>query len=60
MTIEYDDKGKFYTDVISKSALPTGIRPLFGPRLEAAGFKLSPEVFGASVADILASNRQRR
>jgi len=39
---------------------PTGIRPLFGPRLEAAGFKLSPEVFGASVADILASNRQRR
>ncbi len=38
---------------------PTGIRPLFGPRLEAAGFKLSPEVFGASVADILAS-RQRR
>lgn len=39
---------------------PTGIRPLFGPRLEAAGFKLSPEVFGASVADILVSNRQRR
>lgn len=39
---------------------PTGIRPLFGPRLEAAGFKLSPEVFGASIADILASNRQRR
>lgn len=26
---------------------PTGIRPLFGPRLEAAGFKLGPEVFGA-------------
>ncbi len=39
---------------------PTGIRPLFGPRLEVAGFKLSPEVFGASAADILAANRQRR
>ena len=39
---------------------PTGIRPLFGPRLEAAGFKLKAEIFGASVADILAANRQRR
>ncbi|MDO9129652.1 MAG: hypothetical protein Q7U34_07280 [Anaerolineales bacterium] len=26
MTIEYDDKGKFYKDVISKSALPTIIQ----------------------------------
>ncbi|MCX7755756.1 MAG: CpaF family protein [Anaerolineales bacterium] len=32
---------------------PTGIRPLFTPRLEAAGFKLPPEVFGANVADML-------
>jgi pilus assembly protein CpaF len=31
---------------------PTGIRPLFGPRLEAAGFKLSPELFGATIADL--------
>ena len=32
---------------------PTGIRPLFTPRLEANGFKLSPEVFGVNLADIL-------
>lgn len=32
---------------------PTGIRPLFTPRLEAAGFKLPPEVFGASMGDVL-------
>jgi pilus assembly protein CpaF len=38
---------------------PTGIRPLFTSRLEAAGFKLGPEVFGASVADILSANRRR-
>jgi len=38
---------------------PTGIRPLFTTRLETAGFKLGPEVFGASVADILASGRRR-
>lgn len=25
---------------------PTGIRPLFTPRLEAAGFKLPPQIFG--------------
>lgn len=39
---------------------PTGIRPLFSPSLELAGFKLSPEVFGANIAEMLASNRRRR
>jgi len=38
---------------------PTGIRPLFGPRLEAAGFKLGAEIFGATAADMLVA-RQRR
>ena len=31
---------------------PTGIRPLFTPRLDAAGFKLPPEIYGATVADV--------
>ena len=39
---------------------PTGIRPFFTTRLEQNGFILGPEVFGASVAQILASGRQRR
>jgi pilus assembly protein CpaF len=39
---------------------PTGIRPLFYPRLQASGLKLGPEIFGATAADILAANRQRR
>lgn len=38
---------------------PTGIRPLFSTRLEANGFKLSPEVYGANIADILNSQRRR-
>ena len=38
---------------------PTGIRPQFSSRLEAAGFKLSSDIFGASMADLLTS-RQRR
>lgn len=32
---------------------PTGIRPLFTPRLEAAGFKLPPDIFGANLNDML-------
>ena len=36
----------------------TGIRPMFTPRLEQAGFKLGPEVFGANIAEML-SNRRR-
>jgi pilus assembly protein CpaF len=37
----------------------TGIRPLFSPRLEAAGFKLGAGIFATTIADRLAS-RQRR
>ena len=37
---------------------PTGIRPMFSPRLEASGFKLKPEVFGVNVAEMLAANRR--
>jgi pilus assembly protein CpaF len=36
---------------------PTGIRPLFTPRLEMAGFKLGPEVFGANLGQMLNQRR---
>jgi len=38
---------------------PTGIRPLFGPRLEASGFKLGPEVFGANLSEFFSSRTRR-
>jgi len=38
---------------------PTGIRPLFITRLEAAGFKLGPEVFGANLDEFVAMNLDR-
>ncbi|HEX9797056.1 MAG TPA: CpaF family protein [Anaerolineales bacterium] len=38
----------------------TGIRPMFGPRLEAAGFKLGPEVFGATEMSYRTANGGRR
>lgn len=37
----------------------SGIRPQFSPRLEAAGFKLGGGLFGASIADMLASKQRR-
>ena len=37
---------------------PTGIRPLFMPRLEAAGIKLGPEVFGVNLNEMV--NPRRR
>ncbi len=39
---------------------PTGIRPLFSSRLEAAGIKLDPGMFGGASADTLLTSRQRR
>jgi len=38
---------------------PTGIRPLFSPRLEAAGFKLGADVFGANIAEMLGRGPKR-
>jgi pilus assembly protein CpaF len=38
---------------------PTGIRPLFYPRIEAAGFKLGPEVFGANIGAMLSEKQPR-
>ncbi len=39
--------------------VPTGIRPMFYPRLEMAGFKLGPEVFGANLSNMLNSQHRR-
>jgi pilus assembly protein CpaF len=35
----------------------TGIRPIFMNKLESAGFKLGPDVFGVNIAEMLAANR---
>jgi pilus assembly protein CpaF len=37
---------------------PTGIRPLFSSKLEQAGFKLGPEVFGANLSAMLNTRRR--
>ena len=39
---------------------PTGLRPQFASKLEDAGFKLGADIYGGSVADILAANRNSK
>jgi pilus assembly protein CpaF len=39
---------------------PTGIRPMFGERLEIAGYKLKPEVFGAGTVTLRRPNTRSR
>lgn len=66
MTIVMTDIFKFKQTGISEDdrvlgeTRPTGMRPVFGPRLEAAGFKLGPEIFGASIVDLRTESHQRR
>ena len=36
---------------------PTGIRPIFIPRLETHGFRLPPSVFGANLSEMLGSRK---
>ncbi len=37
---------------------PTGIRPAFSPRLEAAGYRLGAEIFGANLNEMLGPRRR--
>jgi pilus assembly protein CpaF len=65
-TIVLTDVFKFNQTGISPDGLvqgelrPTGIRPLFAPRLEAAGMKLGPEMFGVGLSDPSTTRRDRR
>jgi len=55
---KFDQTGTDQDGKILGELKPTGIRPLFSNRLEVAGFKLKPEVYGANVAEILAHGRR--
>jgi len=63
-TVVLTDIFKFEQTGISSDGIvigdlkPTGIRPMFSSRLEIAGFKLRPEIFGVNVSEMLASNRR--
>jgi pilus assembly protein CpaF len=48
-----DKDGKIIGELV-----PTGIRPAFSPRLEASGFKLSGQMFGANLNDMFGNRRR--
>lgn len=54
---KFEASGKGVDGKIHGEHKASGIRPLFIPRLEAAEFKLGPEVFGVNIAEMLATNR---
>jgi pilus assembly protein CpaF len=56
---KYEQTGVSEDGKVIGNMKPTGMRPLFGTRLEAAGFKLKPETYGASFAEVLERNRKR-
>jgi pilus assembly protein CpaF len=43
---------------INGELVPTGMRPGFSPRLEAAGYRLGPEIFGANLNEMLGNRRR--
>jgi len=55
----YEQKGVTKDGAAIGEMKQTGIRPLFTPKLEAAGFKLPPEIFGANLTDMLSGGRRR-
>jgi pilus assembly protein CpaF len=55
---KFEQTGVSEEGKVSGELKPTGIRPQFSPRLEAAGFKLRPEVFGVNIADMLVQSRR--
>jgi pilus assembly protein CpaF len=56
---KFNQTGFSQTGKVIGELKPTGIRPLFTPRLEIAGFKLGPEVFGANLAEMMNPTRRR-
>jgi pilus assembly protein CpaF len=44
---KFEKSGIAEDGTIMGSLVPTGIRPLFSPKLETAGYKLGGEIFGA-------------
>jgi len=55
---KFEEKPSDSPEKVIGELKPTGIRPLFTPRLEIAGFKLKPEIYGVNIAEMLTANRR--
>jgi len=56
---KFDQTGVSTEGKVLGELKPTGIRPLFSQQLEAAGFKLGADVFGASISNMLGKGNRR-
>ncbi len=56
---KFEQTGVDLTGNVIGELKATGIRPLFTSKLEANGFKLSPEVFGANLLEILRDTQRK-
>jgi pilus assembly protein CpaF len=56
---KFEQTGVGPDDKVLGDLKPTGIRPMFSPRLEAAGFRLGAELFNTGMADLMAQRRRR-
>jgi len=56
---KFEQTGVGPDDKVIGDFKPTGIRPMFSPRLEAAGFRLGAELFNTGTADQMAQRRRR-
>lgn len=56
---KFEETGTDSSGKVLGELKPTGMRPLFFPRLEIAGFKLKPEIFGVNIAEMLAAGRRQ-
>ena len=56
---KFDQTGLGPDEKVLGDHKPTGIRPMFSPRLEAAGFRLGAELFNTGMPDLMAQRRRR-
>lgn len=56
---KFDQTGISSDDKVQGELRPTGIRPMFSPRLEAAGFRLGAEIFTTGISDNMNQRRRR-
>ena len=56
---KFEQTGIGANDIVLGDLKPTGIRPMFSPRLEAAGFRLGAELFNTGMSDLMAQRRRR-
>lgn len=57
---KFEQTGITADDKIIGELKPSGIRPLFTPRLEANGFRLGPEVFGVNYGNMIREGQHLR